>query len=456
MSGRILVVDDNPLNVKLLAARLTREYYAVVTAGCGADALALAFKEPPDLVLLDVMMPDIDGYEVCRRLRADARTRHVPVIMVTALSDIEDRIKGLEAGGQDFLTKPIQDTALLARVRSLLRLKMVMDEWRLRQNTSNSLGVEAGKFDEDVDISAPSVLAVIDDMLELDQVRAALAPLGAHLTQVATTAEAAKEAALKQNYDLAICSLTLRQDDGLRICPELRGQEKTRYLPILLLGDQADQERVARGLDLGANDYLLRPIESVELAARVGNQVRFRRSYERLKQSYEQSLSLALTDPLTGVFNRRYFDYHLPQLLRRCFEVNKTLGLLVIDADHFKSVNDRFGHDAGDKVLQELALRLLNNLRPSDFVARYGGEEFVVVLPETDSPTAQSIGERLCEAVGKVPFVLPDPHGEQIVTISIGGAIMRANETPADLFKRADRAAYGAKQAGRDRVVFSP
>ncbi len=213
---------------------------------------------------------------------------------------------------------------------------------------------------------------------------------------------------------------------------------------------------MARGLDLGANDYLLRPIESVELAARVGNQVRFRRSYERLKQSYEQSLSLALTDPLTGVFNRRYFDYHLPQLLRRCFEVNKTLGLLVIDADHFKSVNDRFGHDAGDKVLQELALRLLNNLRPSDFVARYGGEEFVVVLPETDSPTAQSIGERLCEAVGKVPFVLPDPHGEQIVTISIGGAIMRATETPADLCKRADRAAYGAKQAGRDRVVFSP
>lgn len=452
MSGRILVVDDNPLNVKLLAARLTREYYAVMTAHNGTEALANARNDPPDLILLDVMMPDIDGFEVCRRLRADPQTRHIPVVMVTALSDIEDRIKGLESGAQDFLSKPIQDTALLARVRFLLRLKMVMDEWRMRDSTSSSMGVTVARPDDEPDASIPRVLLVDDDSLECRHIVKSLSSLDPHITTVPEP-EAAKRAALAGNFDLTICSLGLKQEDGLKICPALRGQEITRHLPILLLGEPADLERIARGLDLGANDYLMRPLDSIELTTRVLNQVKFHRSYERLKQSYESSLAMALTDALTGAFNRRYFDNHLPRLMRNCYETGKPLALLVIDADHFKHVNDQFGHAAGDVVLTEIAQRLHNNLRPSDFVARYGGEEFVIVLPETDLPLAASIADRLLESIGKTPFRLPEPHGERTVTVSIGGTIMAANETPADLFKRADEAAYAAKQAGRNRVV---
>lgn len=453
MSGRVLVVDDNPLNVKLLAARLTREYYAVTTANNGAEALRLAQQEPPDLILLDVMMPDMDGYETCRRLRSDARTQHIPVIMVTALSEAEDRINGLEAGAQDFLSKPIHDVALFARVRSLLRLKMVTDEWRLRHTTSSSFGMANDKFDEKIDISQPNILLVIDDPLEYTQIKAALSQIGARLHQVTQT-EAAKNAARASDYDLVVCSLALRGDDGLRICPDLRGQEQSRHLPILLLGDQSDYDRVARGLDLGANDYLLHPIDTIELTARVNNQVRFKRSYERLKLSYEQSLSLALTDPLTGSFNRRYFDNHLPRLMERCATLHKPLALLVIDADHFKRINDRFGHAAGDAVLQDMAKRLLNNLRPSDFVARYGGEEFVVVLPETDPAMAENIASRLLEAVGTTPFTLTTTDSST-VTISIGLATMTTLDTPAMLFQRADKAAYDAKQAGRNRIVSS-
>ncbi len=451
MSGRILVVDDNPLNVKLLAARLTREYYAVTTASNGLEALNLAQQEPPDIILLDVMMPDMDGYETCRRLRGDPRTQHIPVIMVTALSDAEDRIKGLEAGAQDFLSKPIHDVALFARVRSLLRLKMVMDEWRMRHSTGSSFGITTGQYDEALDVNKPNILLVTDDPLEHDQIKQALQPLHPKLHQVTQT-EAAKNAARSADYDLVICSLALQQDDGLRICPELRGQEQTRHVPILLIGDQTDYERVARGLDLGANDYLLEPLDATELLARVTNQVRFRRSYERLKQSYEQSLSLAVTDPLTGSFNRRYFDNHLPRLMERGVSLNKPLALLVIDADHFKRINDSYGHAAGDAVLQELANRLLQNLRPSDFVARYGGEEFVVVLPETDNATAQGIATRLLETVGGKPFNI-GAAGEAPVTVSIGLAGMQANDTPATLFQRADQAAYGAKQAGRNQIV---
>jgi len=451
MSGRILIVDDNPLNVKLLAARLTREYYAVLTANNGKEALALAQQEPPDLILLDVMMPEMDGYETCRRLRADPRTQHIPVIMVTALSDTEDRIKGLDAGAQDFLSKPIHDVALFARVRSLLRLKMVTDEWRLRHATSSSFGITPVQTEDPIVADNPHILLVIDDALEREHIRKALSPLNPTIHHVTKTTEA-KATAQTHNFDLVICSLSLQQDDGLRICPELRGHEETRHLPILLLGDQSDYDRVARGLDLGANDYLLQPIDDVELLARVGNQVKFRRSYEELKKSYEQSLSLALTDPLTGSFNRRYFDNHLPRLMQRCSTLHKPMALLVLDVDHFKHINDSYGHAAGDSVLQELANRLLYNLRPSDFVARYGGEEFVVVLPETDVATAHSIASRLLETVGLKPFKLGE-NSENTITISIGMATMQNDDTPALLFHRADQAAYSAKQAGRNRVV---
>jgi len=128
-------------NVKLLAAKLAREYFDVITAYNGVQALELVRRESPDIVLLDVMMPGMDGFEVCQRIRSDPLTMHIPIVMVTALSDVADRVRGLEAGADDFLTKPVNDIALFARVRSLVRLKMIMDEWRLRETTSGQFGV---------------------------------------------------------------------------------------------------------------------------------------------------------------------------------------------------------------------------------------------------------------------------------------------------------------------------
>src|SRR5678815_2278275 len=144
MTARVLVVDDVELNVKLLEAKLASEYFEVVTAYNGHSALELAEAEPPDIVLLDVMMPRMDGFEVCRRLKANERTTDIPVVMVTALSDVSDRLRGLESGADDFLTKPVNDVALFARVRSLVRLKTMVDELRLRQATGESMGLSDG------------------------------------------------------------------------------------------------------------------------------------------------------------------------------------------------------------------------------------------------------------------------------------------------------------------------
>ena len=163
MTARILVVDDVPANVKFLEARLTAEYFSVVTASNGDEALAICERAECDIVLLDVMMPGMDGFEVCGRLKSNPATQHIPVVMVTALDQASDRIKGLEAGADDFLTKPVSDLAMIARVRSLVRLKMMTDELRMRAVTSKEIGIENPAREAVTDTGRNARLLLVDD-----------------------------------------------------------------------------------------------------------------------------------------------------------------------------------------------------------------------------------------------------------------------------------------------------
>ncbi len=454
MSARVLVVDDVMPNVKLLAAKLTREYFDVLTAYNGQQALELVKKESPDIVLLDVMMPGMDGFEVCQRIRSDPATMHIPVVMVTALSDISDRVRGLEAGADDFLTKPVNDIALFARVRSLVRLKMMMDEWRLRESTSGHFGM----LDNGVSLLSESteearVLVLEDSPLDLDKITETLKRDGSVVYSAATGMDAL-ERALTRDFELVIVSLTLLNEDGLRLCSQLRSHERTRQVPILLMIDEGDMNRVAKGLELGANDYVIKPIDRNELQARVRTQIRRKRYQDRLRANYEQSLSLALTDSLTGVFNRRYVSVHLPRLLDRAADSNKPMSILMFDIDHFKRVNDTFGHDIGDEVLKEVAVRAARNLRNFDLVARLGGEEFVVIMPDTDGEAALMVAERLRRRIGDTVLTISAAVGEIVVTVSVGVAVGgRVGDTVETLIKRSDEALYEAKRSGRNRVV---
>jgi two-component system, cell cycle response regulator len=456
MSARVLVVDDILPNVKLLEAKLTSEYYDVLTASSGEEALKRVAQDSPDIVLLDVMMPGMDGIEVCRRLKSNPETAHIPVVMVTALTDAQDRVRGLECGADDFLSKPVNDMALMARVRSLVRLKMTIDEWRARSATATQLGVidsKANLMDEASDKA--NVLVIEDRGFEVDKIAQSL-QRDQHSVVFATTGLEAIQASSAKDFDLIIVSLNMNDGDGLRLTSHLKSNERTRALPIIMMGEENDLPRIAHGLEMGANDYIVRPVDRNELLARVRTQVRRKRFQDRLKTSYEISLSMALTDQLTGLYNRRYFDVHLSKLIPTSQQTRKIFSVLILDVDKFKAVNDTYGHGVGDEVLRTFGYRLKDALRGFDLVARLGGEEFVVVLPDITPELAYQVGERLRRALGGRPVKCAAPEGEITVTASIGGIVVMPdmNLTGDDIMRQADEALYTAKHNGRDQCVF--
>src|SRR3990170_3369520 len=453
MSARVLVVDDIPANVRLLEAKLTAEYFDVLTADSGPAALELIAVHAPDVVLLDVMMPGMDGFEVCARIKADPRTQHLPVVMVTALSDTRDRVRGLEAGADDFLTKPVNDLALFARVRSLARLKTMIDEWRMREETCEKFELLPGEGGVALDDGGNARVLLVEGRAPAAEKIVETLAINGNVTTVASTATEALALSHQNSYDLLIVSLLIGQEDGLRLCSHFRAQEETRRLPILLILDDFDARRLAKALDLGVNDYLIRPIDRNELIARARTQIRRRRYQDRLRENYERSLSLALTDSLTGLHNRRYIERHIEGLIRRAHDTSRALSLMMIDIDRFKSVNDTYGHAAGDEVLRGIARRVGDDLRNFDLVARFGGEEFVVLMPGTKGDEAAKVAERVRRRVANEPFVISAAPGRVAVTISIGVAAAAGDDTPDELLKRADAALYRAKDAGRDRVV---
>jgi two-component system cell cycle response regulator len=450
MTARILVIDDIDANVRLLEAKLSAEYYEVLTASDGLSGLIVAAERKPDIILLDVMMPGMDGFEVCRRLKDDLLTRHIPVVLVTALDGRQDRIAGLDAGADEFLTKPIDDIVLFSRVRSLTRLKLVIDELRQREASGRRMGVIEGAAQR-LAGGGGRVLVVDDNERQAQRIMSELAiehrpvwepePDKAHLTA-------------RGPVDLVIINAAARGFDGLRLAAQLRSDEATRHVPILAVLDPDDRPRMVKALDLGVNDVLSRPIDPQELSARAKTQIKRKRYTDVLRNNLDQSLELAVTDQLTGLHNRRYMAGQLGALVSRAAKGGEPVAALMVDIDHFKRINDSYGHDVGDEVLQDFALRLATNVRAIDLACRFGGEEFVVIMPDTRMEAAERVAERLRLHVAGSPFRVAKGQELLSVTISVGVAVtLQGEQSPDGLLKRADAAVYDAKAAGRNLVV---
>lgn len=483
----ILIADDDTSVLQTMSWVLKEHGYDVAAAREGNRVLDLLEERAPDLVLLDVMFPGADGYQLLERIKSDARWRDVPVLIISSLPPEEAAVRALGLGAADFVKKPFRVKELLARIQAQLRMRTILrsandalhqverELERAREEAENRRKLVDILHDVANDLSSDEVYHLlarrVARALELTHCSVIVARDGQRPRVVATAFETASDGTLELELDrypeirAALESGRPVLVEDVRTSP-LYAEVRKRWsaegtqvriqsiiaLPFALDTTQAGVFFLRRGI----NEPPLGP-EDVEFADTV---VKAAVAAVQRAQVLEMTIAdnrrleqLALTDPLTKVPNRRALTDRLADEMGRVKRYDSTVSLLLIDLDHFKRVNDNYGHLVGDDVLTEMAALLQGAVRAVDVVARYGGEEFVVVLPETGSPGATAFAERLRELIEAHPFSR-GAGGTLQLTSSIGVASYPTPgwETVEDFLAGADQALYRAKAEGRNRV----
>lgn len=451
MTANILVVDDIDQNIRLMEAKLLSEYYMVYTATSGKQALEILKNHKIDVVLLDCMMPEMDGFETCKLIKSNPDTTHIPVVIVTALSEMEDRVHGLEVGADEFLTKPVNDISLFARIKSLVRIKYIIDELKLRNDTNIELGVRT--VDLYQDFSRSNIIVIDDDVVEAKHITNVLNQLTENIRVISDGNMIPTLLSDGFKPDATIISCQLDSQDPLRLLATLKVDEHVGYSSIMMLTEEDKMPMVNRALDMGASDYLIVPIERSELVARVKTQLRKKYYQDALRKDLEKGMNLSIKDSLSGLYNRRYFDKHLPRIVAKAEKEKARLYLMMIDVDYFKDVNDKYGHIFGDHVIKVISSLISSNVRVEDTIARYGGEEFVVIVYDITENDILKIADRLKCVVAEYLFEIPGTKEILTKTISIGLTEYHAGESFLSFLERSDKALYQAKHSGRNQVV---
>lgn len=453
MIGKILIVDDVSTNRIVFKVKLTAAGYSAAMAGDGASCLQMAWSERPDVILLDLMLPDMSGIDVLRQLKANPATRRIPVVMFSSEQDPMRRVAALQAGAADFLSRPIDDEVLLARLRGLLRAREAVGSFATPEAGLGLFGMAEAAPSFDAPGQVALILSRADAALHL---RKQLSTAGQDRFVILAPEDVHSEQAQALQADVYLIDADINAEGGgLRLMSELLSRGTSRNAAYCIYTQATGRIAPAMAFDLGANDVVEARITPSELAVRLHRLVQHKREMDQMRASVQDGLRLAMIDPLTGLHNRRYGLAQLNAIAAGAAAEGSEFAVMVVDLDRFKSVNDRWGHAAGDSVLIEISSRLAANLRASDLLARIGGEEFLIALPGTSQAEAGIVAERLCRAAEKLPVVLAD--GTEIrVTISIG---MTVGSGPgqlniSDLVDQADRALMSSKAGGRNKVTI--
>ncbi|MCF2869967.1 diguanylate cyclase [Octadecabacter sp. G9-8] len=461
MVGDILIIDCVATNRIVLKVKLLAAQYRVRPCATLHEAQVEIDASLPDMILLDTGTNVADALAFCARLKSNAHTSLIPVIATGGFVTPRDRVAALEAGADDVLTKPFDDHILQARIRSLLRSRDARAELRMREGTRTALGFAEGcsTFTSPARVVIASAGANTASDFDVTDTKLTNTDM-AHIPIETLLAGQSRHT----GADLYVVDFRddLTDDKVLfRLLSELRSRSSTRHAGILALLPHDARHAAAMALDLGANDIVSAVVDPAEIGHRCAVLIQAKLEADALRRTVETGLEAAITDPLTGLFNRRYAIPHLSRLSEESRKNERQFAIMALDLDHFKAINDTFGHSAGDDILRQVAQRLQGNLRAVDLLARIGGEEFLVAIPNSDAIHARTAAERLCNLIGNTPFFVGDERTEVTVTVSVGVSLSGGKdavdvmEDLEDLVNAADVALYAAKNGGRNKVSLS-
>ena len=458
MSGKILIVDDLATNRIVLKVKLSEAFYEVIQAGSGAEALEMAVDQRPDLIVSNARLSDMDGAHLTKALRKIDALADIPVVLIFDSASDPDKLSALIAGANEVLIKPINEPLLLARLRSLLRQHHSTQDLQIHAGTASALGFAEAQHGFETTGRVALVAAQKSDAMQMQ------AMLSRHSNDTfipLTTAQAAGHADDSARPDIFVLKFSRKTlKSGLRLMAELRASPSTRHCPVIVLPGECDNSMQATILDMGANDVVCGPVAPSELALRISAQLRGKHHADQMRDQLQDGLKAAVIDPLTGLYNRRYGLPYLERMINSPDHEGRSFAVMVADIDHFKQVNDHYGHATGDIVLEQVAHKLRDNLRKDDMIARIGGEEFLIIAAGYSRKQAAQAATRLCRIIQHMAITPPGQSKPVQVTVSIGvamgpGQSGGAQASAGALLDQADQALYRAKADGRNTVTLS-
>ncbi|MFT7623903.1 MAG: two-component system cell cycle response regulator [Myxococcota bacterium] len=451
--GRALVVDDDAIIRRLLSHWLAKAGFDALCAANGEQALLMAREHSPDVVVTDVRMAGMDGLELTRHLRGDAQTAGIPVILVTGLTSLEHRLEGLQAGADEFLSKPVDRGELLARVQTMVRLCRYQQQLTLR---TEAYGAEAVPVIEYGALDATDVLLVEDDPAQARVICDTLRPHVRTIRTVGTAREARSQLA-SHSADVILVDVNLPDTNGMEVVRWAKRLDRLPHVQMALITSGTDPETRVLGLQSGADDFMLKPIPAAELLARVTTMSRNKRLLDALAAQCAAAQDDSTLDEPTGLHARNYFDRVLALELHRSLRHRYEVATLIVDLDDFHRHHQNGGQAVADAVVKHMARTLQSCVRETDLIARFCTEQFALILPYTDLSGAQLVAERIKQRLQSVPFIPRGAFEPLHLTVSIGGALAGAGvEGPAALLSAAEAAVARVKSAGQDGIQIQP